>query len=164
MTLLTPELKARIGEEAVYASPDELGRAAIRYFALAVGDLNPLYLDEAYARAHGHPSVVAPPTLVCETNQFVPGARDEHGYLGQMFELDVPGTRQIRGGNEYAFMRPVLPTDRVTITWRLADIAERTSSSGTEMLIVTSVATYTNQDGETLARNTETIIYQAVGP
>ena len=162
MSLLTPALKARIGEEAVYESPDELGRAAIRYFALAVGDLNPLYLDDSFARTQGHPSVVAPPTLICETNQFVPGARDEHGYLTQMFELDVPGTRQIRGGNEYEFMRLVLPTDRVTITWRLEDMAERTSSDGTEMLIVTSVATYTNQDGETLARNTETIIYQAV--
>jgi acyl dehydratase len=162
VTLLTPELKARIGDEVVYASPDELGRAAIRYFALATGDDNPLYLDEAYAKEHGHPSVIAPPTLVCETNQFVPGPRDGDGYLTQMFELDVPGTRQIRGGNEYEFFRPVLPTDRITITWRLEDMAERTTSAGVEMLVVKSVATYTNQDGEQLARNTETIIYQAV--
>ena len=161
MGLLTPALKARIGEEARFSSPEELGRAAIRYFALAVGDLNPLYLDDAYARAHGHPSVIASPTLVCETNQFVPGERDADGYLTQMFSLDVPGTRQIRGGNEYEFFRPVLPTDRITITWRLEDMAERTTSSGVEMLVVTSVATYTNQNRETLARNTETIIYQA---
>src|SRR5207249_1738785 len=86
VSLLTPELKARVGEEARYSSPDELGRTAIRYFALAVGDLNPLYLDEDFARAHGHPSVIAPPTLVCETNQFVPGERDADGYLTQMFE------------------------------------------------------------------------------
>jgi acyl dehydratase len=162
MSLLTPELKARIGEEARFESPDELGHAAIRYFALAVGDLNPLYLDEGYAKRHGHPSVIAPPTLICETNQFVPGPRDDDGYLTQMFELDVPGTRQIRGGNTYEFFRPVLPTDRVTITWRIDDIAERTSSSGADMLVVTSVATYVNQDRQLLARNTETIIYQAV--
>lgn len=163
MGLLTPELKARLGEEARYSSPDDLGRAAIRYFALAVGDLNPLYLDDAYARSHGYPGVIAPPTLVCETNQFVPGDRDREGYLTQMFTLDVPGTRQIRGGNDYEFFRPVLPSDRITITWRLEDMAERTTSAGVEMLVVTSVATYTNQDGETLARNSETIIYQAVG-
>jgi acyl dehydratase len=162
VSLLTPELKARIGEERVFASPDELGRAAIRYFALAVGDLNPLYLDDGFARAQGHPSVIAPPTLICETNQFVPGARDADGYLGQMFDLDVPGTRQIRGSNEYELLRPVLPSDRVTITWRLEDLNERLTSSGSEMLIATSVATYTNQDGDTLARNTETIVYQAV--
>ena len=162
MSLLTPELKARIGEEARYEAPEELGRAAIRYFALAVGDPNPIYLDDAAAEAQGHPSVIAPPTLVCETNQFVPGDRDADGYLTQMFTLDVPGTRQIRGGNEYEFFRPVLPSDRITITWRLENMAERTSGRGTEMLVVASVATYTNQSGELLARNTETIIYQAI--
>ena len=161
MSLLTPELKARIGDERVFVSPDELGRAAIRYFALAVGDENPLYTDDDYAKRHGYPSVIAPPTLVCETNQFVPGGRDGDGYLSQLFSLDVPGTRQIRGGNAYEFLRPVLPSDRITITWRLEDMAERTTSGGVEMLVVTSVATYTTETGELLARNTETIIYQA---
>jgi acyl dehydratase len=164
MSLLTSELKARVGEERVYRSPTELGHAAIRYFALAIGDDNPLYLDDAYAKRHGHPSVIAPPTLVCETNQFVPGTRDADGYLTQMFDLEVPGTRQIRGGNDYEFVRPLLPADRITITWRLGDMAERTTSSGTEMLVVTAVATYTDAAGETVARNTETIIYQAVQP
>ena len=32
------ELRARIGETAVYTAPEPLGRASIRYFALAVGD------------------------------------------------------------------------------------------------------------------------------
>ena len=165
MSLLTPELKARIGEERVFPAPDELGRAAIRYFALAIGDDNPLYLDDAYAREHGYPSVIAPPTLVCETNQFVPGSsRGDDGLLTQMFELEVPGTRAIRGGNTYEFVRPVLPSDRVTVTWRLDDLAERTASNGAEMLIATAVATYTDRRGDVLATNTETIIYQAVQP
>lgn len=158
--MLTDELRAWVGREAVFEAPDELGRAAIRYFALAIGDENPLYTDDDYARAHGYPSVIAPPTLVCETNQFVPGARDHDGYLTQIFELPVPNARQIRGGNEYAFTRPVLPTDRITIRWRLDDIAERVSKDGTPMLIATAKATYTNQDGELLANNTETVIYQ----
>lgn len=162
MTMLTDELKAWIGREAVFEAPEEVGRAAIRYYALAVGDDNPLYTDDGYARANGHPSVIAPPTMVCETNQFVPGPRDERGYLNQIFELPVEGARQIRGGNEYEFMRPVYPTDRVTIRWRLESITERTTSAGVPMLVVVSEATYTNQDGETLAKNRETVIYQRV--
>lgn len=162
MSLLTDEVKSWLGREAVFEAPDELGRAAIRYYALAVGDDNPLYTDDAYAREHGYDGVVAPPTLVCETNQFVRGPRDERGYLNQIFELPVPGTRQIRGGNEYEFIRPVLPTDRVTVRWRIEDISERTSSNGAAMLVVVSEATYTNQDGEPLARNRETVIYQEV--
>jgi acyl dehydratase len=162
MTLLTDEVKAWIGKEAVFEAPEELGRASIRYFALAVGDDNPLWLDDDYAREHGYPSVIAPPTLVCETNQFVRGPRDGNGYLTQMFELEVPGTRQIRGGNSYEFFRPVLPADRITITWRLEDIVERRTSADAAMLVVTAVATYTDQGGEPVARNTETIIYQAI--
>ena len=61
MTLLTEELKAFIGREAHYPAREELGRASIRYFALAVDDDNPLYLDDAYAKQAGYPSLIAPP-------------------------------------------------------------------------------------------------------
>ena len=47
--LLTDELRGRIGETAAYTAPEPLGRAAIRYFALAVGDDNPLYTDREFA-------------------------------------------------------------------------------------------------------------------
>ena len=164
MTLLTDEIKAWIGREAVYEAQEELGRASIRYFALAIGDENPLYFDDAYARANGYDAVIAPPTLVCETNQFIAAGRPGSAYIGHSWDLPVTGCRLIRGGNDYEFFRPVRPEDRVTVRWRLADITERTTSKGVPMLIVASEATYTDEKGEPLARNTETIIYQAVTP
>lgn len=163
MTLLTDEVRAWVGREAVYEAPEELGRAAIRYFALAVGDENPLYTDDEYARAHGYQGVIAPPTLVCETNQFVRGARDGEGYIGHRWDLPVPGCRMLRGGNEYEFFRPVLPTDRLRVRWRISGIVERTTSKGVPMLVVTSEAAFTNQDGEPLATNRETLIFQPLG-
>ncbi len=90
--LLTDELRARIGQTASYTAPEPLGRAAIRYFAAAVGDANPLYTDPAYAREHGYDDVIAPPTLLAETNQYVTGAPDADGYLGHSWHLEVPGT------------------------------------------------------------------------
>lgn len=162
MTLLTDEVKAWIGREAVYEAHEELGRGAIRYFALAIGDDNPLYTDEAFAQQHGYPSVIAPPTLVCETNQYMSGVRDRHGYIGHTWDLPVTGCRLIRGGNTYEFHQPVLPTDRITARWIVEDIQERAGSK--PMLIVASCATYTNQRGELLATNRETIIYQQVTP
>ena len=48
--LLTDELRGWIGREVSYTAREEIGRASIRYFALAIGDENPLYIDEAYAR------------------------------------------------------------------------------------------------------------------
>ena len=163
MSLLTDEVRAWIGKEAVYTAPEPLGRAAIRYFALAVGDDNPLYTDHEYARAHGYPDVIAPPTLVCETNQYVGGARSDEGLIGHWWDIPVEDAIPVRGGNAYRFHRPVVPDDVITARWRIADIVERTRGDGSPMLLVTSEATYTNQDGELLATNTEIIIYRRPG-
>ena len=163
-SLLTDELRGWIGREVVYTAPEEVGRASIRYFALAVGDDNPLYTDADFARAHGHLDVIAPPTFVCETNQYAHGNPDDDGYVGHRWDLPVRGCRLIRGGHAYEFARPVYPSDRITVTWRIADIREKTSARGSAMLLVESDATYTNQDGELLARNTETLIYQPLEP
>ena len=57
MGLLTDELKQWIGREFNYTAPEEIGRASIRYFALAIGDDNRLYFDDEYARAAGYAGV-----------------------------------------------------------------------------------------------------------
>ena len=164
MSMLTPELQALVGQEVSYTAPEELGRAALRYFALAVGDDNPLYTDSDFARAHGYPDVIAPPTLICETTQYAGLPRDEDGYAGHTWRLEIPETRLVRGGNTYEFHRPILPTDIVTATWRITDITERTTSGGLGMLIVTSVAEYTDAAGGPLVTNTETMIFPALEP
>jgi len=160
MTLLTEELRSWIGREAHYPAREELGRASIRYFALAMGDDNPLYVDDAYARQAGYPSVIAPPTLVCETCQYAHQAPNADGYIGHEWPLPLPASRMIRAGNDYEFMRPVLPSDRISVTWTLENIVEKSSSRGGTQLFVTSVACYRDAAGETVAVNRETIVYQ----
>ena len=157
---ITDELRSWIGREVSYAAPEELGRASIRYFALALGDDNPLFHDEAYARTTGHGAIVAPPTLVCETNQFFRNPPDDNGYIGHHWPLPLPSNRFIRGGNEYEFHQPVHAEDRITVTWRLVDLYERQTSSAGLMIFVVSEARYTNQRGELLAVNRETNIHQ----
>lgn len=159
MSLLTDEVLALVGTTRSYTAPEPLGRASIRYFALAVGDDNPLYTDAEAARARGYADVVAPPTLVCETNQYAGLPRDDDGYAGHTWGVVIPGTRTVRGGNAYTFHRPVHPSDVITATWRLEGAAERTASSGAAMLVLTSRAEYTNQRDELLVTNEETTIF-----
>ncbi|GAA1793865.1 FAS1-like dehydratase domain-containing protein [Actinomadura chokoriensis] len=159
MTLLTDEIRALVGRTKTYTAPEPMGAAAGRYFGLAIGDHNPLYSDPAYARAHGLADVTAPPTLICETNQYANLPIGPDGDAGHNWGIEIPGTRKVRGGNRYVFHRRVLPSDVVTATWEIADITAKTNRAGAEMLIVTSRAVYTRQDGEPLAENEETIIF-----
>ncbi|WP_243057102.1 MaoC family dehydratase N-terminal domain-containing protein [Nocardioides sp. SR21] len=159
MTLLTDEVRALEGQTKVYTAPEPFGAAAGRYFGLAIGDDNPLYSDPAYARAQGLAGVTAPLTLICETNQYAALPMDPEGYAGHTWGLDIPGTRQVRGGNRYTFHRRIRPEDVVTATWRITSVTEKVTGSGNEMLIIASTATYTNQDDELLAENAETIIF-----
>lgn len=164
MTLLTPQLQALVGREVSYTAPEELGRASIRYFAQAVGDANPLYTDEEFARAHGYPGVIAPPTLICETNQYTGLPRGDDGYAGHEWGFAIPGTRMVRGGNSYEFFRPVRPGDVITATWRVTGMTERTTSKGLDMLIISLTADFTDAGGDLLTRNTETLIITALEP
>ncbi|MEV0720052.1 MaoC family dehydratase N-terminal domain-containing protein [Asanoa sp. NPDC050611] len=158
MSLLTDEMRALLGTRRVYTAPEAFGAAAFRYFGLAVGDDNPLYSDPAFAQEQGLDGVTAPPTLVCETNQYADLPIDRDGFAGHSWHLDVPGTRQVRGGNSYTFHRRIRPADVVTATWEIHDLTEKRTGAGADMLIISSRATYTNQHGELLAVNEETII------
>lgn len=50
--------------EVVTVARDPVDPATIRTFCEAIGDTNPIYLDDRVAREHGHPGQVVPPTLL----------------------------------------------------------------------------------------------------
>jgi hypothetical protein len=153
MSLLTDDLRHRIGETATYTAPEPIGRAAGRYFALAIGDTNPLYR---------HPvGPIVPPTLLFETNAYVDRSMDDDGFAGHSWHLDVPGTRLVRGGHRYRWTRDVRPDDVVTATWRLDDMTERTTSTGASMLVVTSSCRYCAGPDD-LAEQVEDLVFVAL--
>ena len=154
---LLERLQATVGRELVFHAPDEIGRAAFRQYALAIGDFNPLYSDREYAAAHGLPDVMAPPTLVCDTWQYVDSDMDERGdLLGRGPFAELAG---LRAGNEYEFFQPIHPDDVLTARWLVKAVYERTGRSGPLVFQVIE-ATFYNQRGELLARNTETLFYR----
>ena len=154
---LLEQLKATVGRELVFQAPDEIGRSAFRQYALAVGDFNPMYSDREQAVARGLRDVMAPPTLVCDTWQYVDSDMDERGdLLGRGSFRELAG---LRAGNEYEFFQPIHPDDVLTAHWLVKDVYERTTRSGTVIFQVIE-ATFHNQRGELLARNTETLFYR----
>src|SRR5687768_2061592 len=107
------QLLATVGRETTYTAPEEIGRAAFRFYSMAVQDSNPLYIDQAAARAAGLRDVTAPPTLVCETHQFINEDVNEQGYPKSMAHDALGGL--LRAGNTYEFFQPVYPDDVITV-------------------------------------------------
>jgi len=104
----------------------EIEKGQIRRFADALGDPNPIYQDEAAARAAGYPGLVAPPTFATSLTN---NERFRHS-------LDL-GTRSILlGEQQIEFTRPVLAGERITVVTKVADVQERAGASGPSDVLV----------------------------
>jgi acyl dehydratase len=111
--------RSLIGRESEPVEHD-VERSAIRRFADALGDPNPLYQDEATARAAGHPALLAPPTFPVALTA---NERFRHS-------LDL-GTRSIlHSEQQLEYARPIVAGDRITVVSRVADVQERPGASG----------------------------------
>jgi acyl dehydratase len=98
----------------------EVERGGIRRFAEALGDPNPIYLDEAAARAAGYPGLVAPPTYAAA---LALNDRFRHS-------LDLGTRLLLHSEQQIEYARPVLAGDRLTLRSRVADVQERAGASG----------------------------------
>lgn len=156
-SFITLEMKALIGKETVFTAPEEIGRASIRLFAMAIGDSHPLYWDGEFAERTSFKGIIAPPTFICETSQYMTGEIDERGGFARSVRLPLPGV--VRGGNEYEFFQPVRPTDVVSAKWKVTDIYEKEGKTGNLVFLICEI-TYSNQNGEVLAINRETMIFR----
>jgi len=117
--------KTLIGRESEPVVHD-VERGAIRRFAEAIGDPNPIYVEDEAARQAGYPAVVAPPTFpfVLTMNE-----RFRHS-------LDL-GTRSLlHGEQQFDYARPLVAGDRITVRTRVADVQERAGGSGPMDILV----------------------------
>ena len=155
---LLAKLKASVGKERVFRAPDEMGRAGFRQYALAIGDFNPVYSDREFAQSQGLRDVMAPPTLICDTWQYIEGDMDHRGDLVGRGESGEP--KGLRAGNDYEFFQPVYPDDQITARWRVKDVYEKSGRSGSLVFQEIEVSFF-NQRDELLAKNTETLFFRS---
>jgi acyl dehydratase len=99
---------------------NEVEKGAIRRFAEALGDYNPVYYDEEYARASGYPTVVAPPT--------VPASFHSAADLRELLGVGIRSLLHAEQGFEYE--RPIFAGDRIYVATRVADVQERSGPAG----------------------------------
>jgi uncharacterized OB-fold protein len=114
------ELRARRGEPASpeRTAPDAVNLPMIRRWCEAMGERNPLYLDEAAAAAGPHGGIVAPPAMleVWTMGRFSPGAMTEgNGTLLGIQALDAAGFTAVVATNlEQEYVQYLRPGDLIT--------------------------------------------------
>ncbi len=117
-------------------------RTRLRFFAKAIGETDPVYLDEGAARAAGHANLPAPPTFLFAA-ELDSGANDR-----MLADLDVPIATILHGEQSFRYHRTACVGDVVTVDSRIADIYDR-KNGALEFIVKESRAV--NQRAELVA-------------
>ena len=159
MSLMSVAVKKMIGKEVTYLANEEIGFASIRYFELALSHKKKIDNNQSSFDQTKTANVVAPPTFIFETNQYMNKTIDEQGYIGHSWDIPLDVEYSIvRGGNEYKIYHPLLPSTKLEVKWQIVNIIEK-HGKDSAFLIVTSNIQYFNQDKVLLAENIEDMIY-----
>lgn len=135
---------------------EPIDKSSIRRYAQSISDLNPLYLDEGYAEKTEYGGIIAPPTFIFD---IVPTSADVGEDGRDLTRITLPGLKLMRGGNEYQFFQPARPGDVVNRKREIAKIYERESTAKGKIIFIVYDITYTNQAGELLGINRETLMF-----
>ena len=141
-----------LGKEEVFHAAEEIGKATVRKFAAAIGDYNPLYWDEQFAEKSGYGGIIAPPTLIFEVNCDVGDEIDDIDRWQKWFGF----SNMQRASNEYEIFQPARPDDVITRRRKIVGVTEKQRKTG-KLIFLTTETTYTNQRGELLGFNRDTV-------
>ena len=130
-----------------------IDRTRLRFFAKAIGETDPVYLDEAAARAAGHADLPAPPTFLFAA-ELDSGATDR-----LLADLDVPITTILHGEQRFRYYRTACAGDVVTVDSHIADLYDK-KDGALEFIVKESRAV--NQRAELVAElRTVIVVRQA---
>ena len=118
----------------------------------AIGDRNPIYSDEAAAKAAGHPGVVAPPAMIqVWTMMGLGGVRPDDDPLGKIITMfDDAGYIGVVATNcEQTYHRPAASGEEVSVTMELTDvIGPKNTALGEDFFITQKITWSVGDDGE----------------
>lgn len=127
-------------------------RVKIKELVEAIGDENPIYRDPDAAMAEGYLDTPCPPTFITLAFQEFTGV-----FLRALAELEISLVRAIHGEEEYEYLLPIYPGDRLTVTPVVESIVEKKSRSG-DLVLVTLRTVVMNQRDQAVLRTKSLII------
>jgi acyl dehydratase len=158
-TVLTDEVRAWIGRASdVREYPEPIAASDVRRYLDATGDQNPLWRDDAYARAAGYRGRLVPPLFVAALTRRLPVSDSVEDQV--LWEHQVPVltgyTNTRNAGTELEFLAPIYVGDRISVQTHIVDITARRGRTGLGIYI-TRVLEFRNQDGEIVIRRRQAL-------
>lgn len=127
----------------------DVEKGRLKFFAEAIGESDPIYSDEAAAKAAGHKSLPAPPTfafcLEMETNSL----------WDNIAAMGVPVGKILHGSQSFTYQAPIYAGDRITFVTKVSDIYAK---KGGALEFIVEDTTATNQDGLEVAQLQRVIV------
>jgi len=148
-----------------HQAPDPVNVPMIRHWVEAMGDDNPVYLDDAAAREAGFPSIVAPPSMLqawimrgLKVSREVEAARAAGAPTGDspsdrvMTLLDEGGYTSVVATNcDQRYLRPLVPGDLLSVESVIESVSpQKTTGLGVGRFL-TNRLDFTDQHGELVA-------------
>ena len=171
--------RKRIGEVNLYANGyypplvdglivDEQGinnevasKDLIRHYCDAIGETNPLFRDENYAKSTRYGAMIAPP-------RFIDFISPTYGGSGGMEFPQIPGTVPLNAGSDVEWFAPVYMGDRFNMITRITACRETTKpgTEGKRLFILTGEREYYNQNHQLVIRSKSNciIVFKFIPP
>lgn len=121
----------------------------IRQFAEAIGDTNPLYTDEQYAKTTVHGGIIAPPSF--------PIAISPDN--GEELDLGLDYGRMLHGEQQFIYTRSIRPADILSCQLKVTDVYEREGKNGKMEFLVLDTE-ITDEAGNHVVTSRTNIIYR----
>lgn len=131
-----------------------IDRQTVEDYARSIGSTNPIFYDEAAAKAAGFPAIPAPPTFASvlygmnALQGIAPAAVKDrfNTEIANPFGDDVDFSKGLHGGDAFEYARPIYVGDRLRI--RLRPGVERYEKSGKAGTLVFHVLGMEIEDGQ----------------
>ena len=138
------EIKAA-GKSKPRAGRHPVNQPMIDHWLDAIGDKNPIYVDEAAANSAGHPGIVAPPAMIqVWTMAGLGGVRAADDPLTKILELfDSAGYIGVVATNcEQTYHRYLRPGEEVSVSAELTDVVGPKQTALGEGFFITQLITW----------------------
>jgi len=125
-------------------------RGKIAEFARATGEINPVFFDEAAARAAGFDGIPTPVTFAQVVNHYLPD--------GPVFPPGFDIKRIVHGESEYEIERLPIAGEMLTASFRFVRVFEKTSKSGGTMRFAVRECALIDERGDEILFRRDTLI------